>query len=123
VRVHEFRVEDYGAPAYPEVVLVTARRTLERKRALVAGVVSAIRDGVGSVLARPEPAVRQIARASGQADLGLIRAQIGALRSVIVPPMRLDRAVLERWASFDARFGIVRRRPDVARAFAFDVAR
>jgi NitT/TauT family transport system substrate-binding protein/putative hydroxymethylpyrimidine transport system substrate-binding protein len=42
---------------------------------------------------------------------------------VIVPPMRLDRAVLERWASFDARFGIVRHRPDVERAFAFDVAR
>jgi hypothetical protein len=40
-----------------------------------------------------------------------------------VPPMRLDRAVLERWADFDARFRIVRRRPDVARAFAFDVAR
>jgi hypothetical protein len=40
-----------------------------------------------------------------------------------VPPMRLDRAVLERWAAFDARFGIVRRRPDVDRAFAFGVAR
>jgi putative hydroxymethylpyrimidine transport system substrate-binding protein len=123
VRTREFRVEDYGAPPYPEVVLVTARRTLERKRALVAGVVAAIGDGVRSVLARPEPAVRQIARAAGQADLELIRAQIRALRPVIVPPVRLDRAVLERWASFDARFGIVRRRPDVDRAFAFDVAR
>jgi putative hydroxymethylpyrimidine transport system substrate-binding protein len=123
VRTREFRVEDYGAPPYPEVVLVTARRTLQRKRALVAGVVAAIGDGVRSVLARPEPAARQIARAAGQADLGLVRAQLRALRPVIVPPMRLDRAVLERWASFDARFGIVRRRPDVDRAFAFDVAR
>jgi len=31
--------------------------------------------------------------------------------------------VLERWASFDTRFGIVRRRPDVDRAFDFGVAR
>jgi putative hydroxymethylpyrimidine transport system substrate-binding protein len=123
VRTREFRVEDYGAPPYPEVVLVTARRTLQRKRALVARVVAAIGDGVRSVLARPEPAARQIARAAGQADLGLVRAQLRALRPVIVPPMRLDRAVLERWASFDARFGIVRRRPDVDRAFDFDVAR
>src|SRR3954467_1431143 len=39
VKTREFRVEKYGAPAYPEVVLVTARRTLERERALVDGVV------------------------------------------------------------------------------------
>src|SRR4051812_39534031 len=123
VRTHEFRVEDYGAPAYPEVVLVTARRTLERKRALIDGVVAAIGDGVRSVLARPGPAARQIAAAAGQADIGLIRAQLAALRPVIVPPMRLDRRVLEQWASWDARFGIVRRRPDVDRAFAFNVAR
>jgi putative hydroxymethylpyrimidine transport system substrate-binding protein len=123
VRIREFRVEDYGAPAYPEVVLVTARRTLERRRAVIDGVVAAIGDGVRSVLARPEPAARQIAAAAGQADIGLVRAQLRALRPAIVPPLRLDRAVLERWAAFDARFGIVRRRPDVDRAFAFDVAR
>jgi len=123
VRTNEFRVEDYGAPPYPEVVLVTARRTLERKRAVIDGVVAAIGDGVRSVLVRPEPAARQIAKAAGQADLGLVRAQLQALRPVIVPPMRLDRAVLERWAAWDARFGIVRRRPEVDRAFAFDVAR
>jgi NitT/TauT family transport system substrate-binding protein/putative hydroxymethylpyrimidine transport system substrate-binding protein len=123
VRIREFRVEDYGAPPYPEVVLVTARRTLQRKRAVVAGVVAAIGDGVRSVLARPEPAVRQVAQAAGQADPDLVRAQMRALRPVIVPPMRLDRPVLERWARFDERFGIVRRRPDVDRAFAFDIAR
>jgi putative hydroxymethylpyrimidine transport system substrate-binding protein len=123
VHTREFRVEDYGAPAYPEVVLVTARRTLERKRALVDGVVAAIADGVRSVLAQPEPAARQIAEAAGRADLGLIREQLRVLRPAIVPPMRLDRAVLERWADWDAKFGIVRRRPDVDRAFAFDVAR
>jgi len=122
VRTREFRVERYGAPAYPEVILVTARRTLERRRAVVAGVVAAIGDGVRSVLARPDPAARQIARAAGQADLGLVRAQLRALRPVIVPPLRLDRAVLERWADFDARFGIVKRRPDVDRMFVFDVA-
>jgi putative hydroxymethylpyrimidine transport system substrate-binding protein len=123
VRTREFRVEDYGAPAYPEVVLVTARRTLEHKRPLVDGVVAAIGDGVRSVIARPEPAAREIAKAAGQADVGLLRAQLRALRPVIQPPLRLDRAVLERWADFDARVGIVRRRPDVDRAFAFDVAR
>jgi len=123
VRTNEFRVEDYGAPPYPEVVLVTARRTLRREPKVVAGVVAAIGDGVGSVLAHPEPAAREIAKAAGQADLGLVRAQLRALRPVVVPPMRLDRGVLERWAAFDARFGIVRTKPDVDRAFDFGVAR
>jgi putative hydroxymethylpyrimidine transport system substrate-binding protein len=123
VRTREFRVEDYGAPPYPEVVLVTARRTLEREPKVVSGVVAAIGDGVRSVLADPEPAAKQIAAAAGQADLGLVRAQLRALRPVVVPPMRLNRAVLERWADFDARFGIVRRRPDVDSAFVFGVAR
>jgi NitT/TauT family transport system substrate-binding protein/putative hydroxymethylpyrimidine transport system substrate-binding protein len=64
-----------------------------------------------------------VARAAGEADVRLVRAQLRALRPVVVPPMRLDRAVLERWADFDERFGIVKRRPDVDTAFAFDVAR
>jgi hypothetical protein len=33
------------------------------------------------------------------------------------PPVRLDRAALEGWARFDARFGILREAPDVKRAF------
>ena len=40
---NEFRVEDYGAPPYPEVVLVTARQTLERDRAKLARALDAIR--------------------------------------------------------------------------------
>jgi putative hydroxymethylpyrimidine transport system substrate-binding protein len=35
------------------------------------------------------------------------------------PGLRLDRDVLEQWADFDARIGIVDRRPDVQRAFHF----
>jgi hypothetical protein len=31
--------------------------------------------------------------------------------------MRLDRAALEGWAAFDARFGILREEPDVDAAF------
>ncbi|MEA2401391.1 MAG: hypothetical protein QOK00_1794, partial [Thermoleophilaceae bacterium] len=41
-----------------------------------------------------------------------------AVAPALVPPIRLDRRALEGWASFDARFGILEKRPDVARAFA-----
>jgi hypothetical protein len=37
------------------------------------------------------------------------------------PRVRLDRVLLEQWADFDVRFGILERRPDVGRLFAFDV--
>jgi NitT/TauT family transport system substrate-binding protein/putative hydroxymethylpyrimidine transport system substrate-binding protein len=121
-RMREFRVEDYGAPPYPEVVLVTARATLRDRRDDVRGAVRAIAAGVGEVRARPATAVREIARAAQTDDLGLVRAQLAAVAPLYGRALRLDRAVLERWATFDARIGLVERRPSVARAFVFTIA-
>jgi putative hydroxymethylpyrimidine transport system substrate-binding protein len=117
VATREFRVDDYGAPRYPEVVLLTTRRTLERRRAMVSGVVTALRRGTEDVLRDPAPAVRDIARA-GDADPGLVRAQLRAVSPALRPALRLSRPALEAWARWDARFGILKRRPDVDRAFA-----
>ncbi len=118
-RVREFRVDDYGAPRYPEVVLVVRRETLARRRATVAAAVRAVTAGVRAVRARPAPAVADIARASG-ADAGLVRAQLAAVAPIL--GTRLDRPELDAWASWDARFGVLPRRPDVARAFDFTLA-
>jgi putative hydroxymethylpyrimidine transport system substrate-binding protein len=120
VPTREFRVDEFGAPRYPEVVLFTTRETLEERGPMVEGVVRALGDGTRSVLTDPEPAIREIARAGG-ADEELVRAQLEAVSPLLDPSLRLDRAVLERWADFDKRFGILERRPDVERAFAFDV--
>ena len=87
----------------------------------MAAALRAIRAGVESVLRDPEPAVRQVA-AAGDADPGLVRAQLDAVAPALSPPLRLDRAELERWADFDVRFGILSRRPDVDRAFDFELA-
>jgi NitT/TauT family transport system substrate-binding protein/putative hydroxymethylpyrimidine transport system substrate-binding protein len=122
VPIREFRVDDYGAPRYPEVVLFTTRRLLDRRRGLVKAVVDSIRDGVNDVLRHPKPAVRDIARA-GNSDEGLVRAQLRAVSPALRPPLVLRRSALEGWASWDARFGILKRRPDVDRAFNFSVAR
>jgi NitT/TauT family transport system substrate-binding protein/putative hydroxymethylpyrimidine transport system substrate-binding protein len=116
VPIHEFRVERFGAPRYPEVVLFTSRRTLERRRAAIAGTVRAIRQGVNDVLAHPGPAVREIANA-GNSEPGLVRAQLRAVTPLFRPPLALNRQALEAWARFDVRFGVLRRRPDVSRAF------
>ena len=122
VPTREFRVDDYGAPLYPEVVLFTTRRILERRRRRVKAVLVAVRDGVREVLAHPDPAVRDIARA-GNSDEGLVRAQLRAVAPALRPPLVLRRRAIEGWAEWDARFGILKRKPDVDRAFDFSLVR
>jgi putative hydroxymethylpyrimidine transport system substrate-binding protein len=119
--VQEFRVDDYGAPPYPEVILMTARRTLAQHRDRLRRALTAIERGLGDTLADPEAAAREIARAAETRDVGLIRAQMRAVAPVFARALRLDREVLEQWAAFDAHAGIVDARPDVDRAFDFTV--
>ena len=79
----EFRVEDYGAPPYPEVVLVTSRKTLETKRAEVEAALNAIRGGVAATRKDPDAAVAKIAKAAESDDTPLVRRQLDAvLRAV-----------------------------------------
>lgn len=120
--VNAFKVEDYGAPPYPEVVLITSRATLAARQADLRAAVAAIADGTRHTLAHPAPAVAQIVAAAGDADPSLVRAQLRAVAPTWARGLRLDRRVLERWATWDARVGIVKRRPDVDRAFAFGLA-
>jgi putative hydroxymethylpyrimidine transport system substrate-binding protein len=120
--VREFRVDEYGAPPYPEVVLITSRRTLERRRDRLRGALDAIRAGMRDTLAQRDAAARTIAKAAESRDLGLVRAQLRAVAPVFDRNLALDRGTLERWADFDARIGIVDRRPDVARGFDFNLA-
>jgi NitT/TauT family transport system substrate-binding protein/putative hydroxymethylpyrimidine transport system substrate-binding protein len=121
VRVRDFRVERYGAPAYPEVVLFARRSTVARKRAQLRALVRALADGVRSVHADRTAAVKDIARASS-ADESLVRAQLAAVDPLFDPPLRFDRDALRRWAAWDTRFGILPRRPDIARLFDLSLA-
>jgi NitT/TauT family transport system substrate-binding protein/putative hydroxymethylpyrimidine transport system substrate-binding protein len=119
--VAEFRVDDYGAPPYPEVVLVTSRRTLEAKRDRLRRTLKAIAAGMQATLDDPESSAREIAAAAESNDVELTRAQLDAVSPVFARGLKLDRDVLERWAGFDADIGIVKQRPDVERAFDFSL--
>lgn len=117
--VREFRVDDYGAPPYPEVVLITSRRTLDQRRDRLERALAAIEQGLRDTLADRDAAARSVARAAETSDVELVRAQLDAVAPVFARGVKLDRDVLERWAGFDARIGIVDRRPDVRQAFDF----
>lgn len=116
VPTREFRVDEYGAPRYPELVVATTTKTLRERRELVDDVVATLADGTRAALADRPMAVRELARAAA-ADEDLTAKQLDAIAPALRPPLRLDPTAVRGWASFDARFGILRERPDVAAAF------
>jgi NitT/TauT family transport system substrate-binding protein/putative hydroxymethylpyrimidine transport system substrate-binding protein len=119
--VKVFKVEDYGAPSYPEVVIITSRATLARRGSDIRAAIDAIAAGVDRTLRHPEAAVAQIAAVAGDEDRSLVRAQLRAVAPTWSRDLHLHRAVLERWATWAAQAGIVGRRPDVGDAFVFGV--
>ena len=121
LRTREFRVDEFGAPAYPEVVLVVRRDTLEDRRDDLVAAVEAIAAGTEEALADREATIDEIAEAS-ESDEDLVRAQVDAVAPAMEPPLVLRRKAVEGWARFAAEFGILERVPDVERAFEFDLS-
>jgi putative hydroxymethylpyrimidine transport system substrate-binding protein len=116
VRTREFRVDEFGAPRYPELVLVVSRKTLDEREDLVDSMLGEIAAGTRAALRDRDAIVSELAREGGS-DEELMRAQLKAVAPALLPPVRLDRAALEAWARFDAEFGILREPPDVDEAF------
>jgi putative hydroxymethylpyrimidine transport system substrate-binding protein len=118
---HVFRVQDFGAPAYPELVLCARRSTAARRPGLVRAVVGALQRGYELAVARPALAAADLERRVGGLDPRLVSADLGALRSAFAPhggrPGELEMATLRHWAAWEARFRLVSRRPDVAQMF------
>lgn len=118
---HAFRVDDYGAPRYPELVVCVTRRTLERRRATVRRVLRALAAGYVYAARDPRGAARALVRASRGLDPALTERQVSETAPAFLTADRrwgeLAPAALRAWATWEVRFGIVRRRPDVARTF------
>jgi NitT/TauT family transport system substrate-binding protein/putative hydroxymethylpyrimidine transport system substrate-binding protein len=113
----EFRVDEFGAPRYPELVVTVTGKTLRERRDLVDRLRQTLSRGYEFALERPSRAVGDIAAAAPGLDRSLTAAQLSALRPALRPVGRLDPARLRAWAAWDVRFGILERRPDVNRAF------
>ncbi len=116
-----FRVDDYGAPRYPELVVCATRRTVRERPELVDALRDTLRRGYDDAARRPARALDRLHAAVPGLDADLMRAELAALRPALRPVGRLDPAILRAWARWDVRFGILERPPDVARAF--DLAR
>jgi ABC-type nitrate/sulfonate/bicarbonate transport system substrate-binding protein len=119
--MREFKVDDYDAPPYPELVLCVSRATLRDDRSLVAATVRALRRGYVEAIADPESAVQALVDRAGVKREDTQRAFDAVSPAFTEGASKygeLDLAELRAWAQWEARFGITKRPPDVAQAFA-----
>jgi NitT/TauT family transport system substrate-binding protein/putative hydroxymethylpyrimidine transport system substrate-binding protein len=118
---HEFRVDAFGAPHYPELVLVVRHADLQRDSKPIRDTLAALAAGTRDALANRQTAVKAIA-AAAQAKPDLIAAELDAISPALSPPIRLNPQALAGWADFDFRFGILRHVPLVREVFDTSLA-
>ena len=125
VPTREFRVGDYGAPAYPELVLATSAETIETEPELVAGVVAALAGGSRDAVDDPERALSALLVAEPALERAEQRAQLDALidAEALTGDVQLDRSMLNRWAAWDLEQGIVTSPIDVEAGFSPEIAK
>jgi putative hydroxymethylpyrimidine transport system substrate-binding protein len=119
--IREFRVDQYGAPSYPELVLTVTRQTLQDKPALIRATIRALQRGYSQTQNDPESAVSSML----DAEPGLDRADLAAQLDAVAPEFtagaaefgQLRPAELRAWSAWDAKFGILKAPIDVRRAF------
>ena len=118
---HVFRVDAYGAPSYPELVLCATRSSLRADPGRARAVVRALVRGYGITLTDPEGSAADLESQVPGLDRKLVAAELAAEQSSFLArdgsfgELALGR--LRAWARWEASFGIVHRPPDVARAF------
>jgi putative hydroxymethylpyrimidine transport system substrate-binding protein len=122
----EFRVDEYGAPAYPELVLCVSRDTLNAKRPVLEATIRALRRGYTEAQNDPESAVSALVDANSGLDRAAADAQLEAVAPAFTAGAdyygQLREDVLQQWADWDLEFGIVKKPIDVGSAFDRGVA-
>jgi putative hydroxymethylpyrimidine transport system substrate-binding protein len=123
--IREFRVDEYGAPSYPELVLAVTRDTLEDDQPEIQATIRALQRGYGETQRDPESAVAAMIAAEPRLDEETLTAQLDAVDEAFTAGAggfgRLRRGVLDEWADWDVEFGILKERPDIDRAFDFSL--
>ncbi|HEY0392736.1 MAG TPA: ABC transporter substrate-binding protein [Solirubrobacterales bacterium] len=112
-----FKVDEYGAPPYPELILTTTRTTLARKPDVVRSMVDATRRGYEFTVESPAQGLDDLLAEVPSLDRADQKAQLQALLPDL-DPLPFDAAVLKQWAAWDLKHGLLERPLDVGAAFA-----
>jgi putative hydroxymethylpyrimidine transport system substrate-binding protein len=116
VPIRIFKVDRYGAPPYPELILTTSHRTLGQDPKLVDAMVAATTRGYDFTVQHPSQALNDLLASVPSLDRADQRAQLNTL----LPILRLapfSYPVLRRWASWDVEHGLLQGEPAVRGLF------
>jgi NitT/TauT family transport system substrate-binding protein/putative hydroxymethylpyrimidine transport system substrate-binding protein len=115
IPTREFRVDAFGAPRYPELVLTTTGRELSHDPAFVRRVVGATRKGYAVATREPGQALKDLVAANPELDEADQRLELDALNQAraFVPAARFTRGWFGPWAKWEVKHGIVARRPAI----------
>jgi NitT/TauT family transport system substrate-binding protein/putative hydroxymethylpyrimidine transport system substrate-binding protein len=111
-----FKVDEYGAPHYPELILTTTRKELEDEPAMVQDMVAATRRGYNFAVSEPQEALGDLLAANPSLE----RADQGAQLKVLLPalkPLPFDEAVLKEWSAWASKHELLPEPADVAKIF------
>ncbi|HZU60976.1 MAG TPA: ABC transporter substrate-binding protein, partial [Solirubrobacteraceae bacterium] len=118
---HVFRVDAYGAPSYPELVLCATATTVRRDPRLARAVVAGLVRGYDFAIRHAQAAAAELESRAPGLNPRLVSEQLAALEPAFLGRGglvgQLDPAILEKWARWEARFRIVRQPPDVTAMF------
>jgi putative hydroxymethylpyrimidine transport system substrate-binding protein len=116
VPVRVFKVDRYGAPPYPELILTTSRRTLQDDPKLVRSVVAATTRGYRFTVRHPSQALDDLLAEAPGLDRADQRAQLNTLLPIL-RPAPFDYAVLRQWGRWDVAHGLLKHRPAIRTLF------
>ncbi len=116
VPIRVFKVDEFGAPPYPELVLATSEELLDRDPELVDAMVSATRRGYAFAESNPEDALDDLLGANPSLERTDQAAQLNVLLPVL-HPRPFNRAALKAWAAWDLHHGLLKQPLDIDQAF------
>ncbi len=116
VPIRVFKVDEYGAPPYPELVLAASQKTIGRDPKLVDSIVAATTRGYRFTVDHPSRALDDLLAEVPELDRGDQAAQLRALLPDL-RPRPFDPAVLHAWAAWDLKHGLLQRPLDIDKAF------
>jgi ABC-type nitrate/sulfonate/bicarbonate transport system substrate-binding protein len=111
-----FKVNQFGAPPYPELILTTSQQSLEDDPELVEAVVAATERGYEYAEKDPDAALDDLLAANPELERAEQQAQLKVLLPIL-HPAPFDQAVLKAWAAWDLKHGLLEEPLVVEQAF------
>jgi putative hydroxymethylpyrimidine transport system substrate-binding protein len=101
-----FRVDEFGAPSYPELILTTTRKEMKEDPALVRAMVEATTHGYEFTESQPGTALDDLLAANKSLEKADQEAQLKALLPAL-GPAPFDETVLKEWSTWASEHGLL----------------